>query len=514
MIPRDGACTSLWQHNMEPYMPVNEADPNLTYDVIIAGGGITGITTAWMLQKTGKNCLVLEAHNIGFGTTGGTTAHLNTLPDTPYTTLIKNFGEDNAKLVAEAARDAINLIKDNIHKLAIDCAFKETPAFLFSQDEKQTEELDEIYKASQKAGLQIAYTEKIPVPIPFQKALRVEKQAKFNPLQYVYALAEAFETTGGTILQNTRVTDVEGDDILTITTESGTFTTRAVFFATHIPIGINLLHLRCAPYRSYAMAVRLKHDSDYPSGLIYDSQEPYHYYRTQEVKGVNYLVAGGYDHRTAMEGNTEKNFLQLEAHLRKYYEIDEVIYAWSSQYFEPADGLPYIGHLPGHSPNTLVATGFGGNGMIYSQVAALVISNILSGKNDPYIKLFDPNRVKPVAGFANFIKHNANIAGEIISKIWPADKLDELVELAPGDSKVVRYEENTMALHKDEKGNLHALHPECTHMKCTIAWNAAENSWDCPCHGARFSINGDVLTGPAATALAKVVIGEQVVFDK
>jgi Rieske Fe-S protein len=126
--------------------------------------------------------------------------------------------------------------------------------------------------------------------------------------------------------------------------------------------------------------------------------------------------------------------------------------------------------------------------MIYSQVAAMVISNILAGKNDPYIKLFDPNRVKPVAGFVNFIKHNAQVAGEILSKIWPADKLGELVELAPGDSKVVRYEENTIALHKDEKGNLHALHPECTHMKCTIAWNAAENSWDCPCHGARFSI--------------------------
>jgi glycine/D-amino acid oxidase-like deaminating enzyme/nitrite reductase/ring-hydroxylating ferredoxin subunit len=508
MIPRDGACTSLWQYDMERYTPANEANQDLTYDVIIAGGGITGITTAWQLQKTGKNCLVIEAHNIGFGTTGGTTAHLNTLLDTPYTTLIKNFGEENAKLVAEAARDAINLVKENIHKLAIDCGFKEAAAFLFSQDQKQTEELNEIYKASQKAGLQIAYSEKIPVPIPFQKALRVEKQAKFNPLQYVYALAEAFETTGGTILQNTRVTGVEGDDILTITTENGTFTTRAMVFATHIPIGINLLHLRCAPYRSYAMAVRLKQETDYPQGLIYDSQDPYHYYRTQEVKGVNYLIAGGYDHRTAMEENTEKNFLELEAHVRKYYEVDEVMYAWSSQYFEPADGLPYIGHLPGHSANTLVATGFGGNGMTYSQVSALVICNILNGKNDPCIKLFDPNRVKPVAGFVNFIKHNAQVAGEIISKIWPADKMGELVELAPGDGKIVRYEEHTIALHKDEKGNLHALHPECTHMKCTIAWNAAENSWDCPCHGARFSIHGEVLTGPAATALEKVAIGQ------
>lgn len=509
MIPRDGTCTSLWQQDMEPFISANTPAQETTYDVIIAGGGITGITTAWMLQKIGKSCLVLEARNIGFGTTGGTTAHLNTLLDTPYTTLIKNFGEENAKLVAEAARTAIDLIKDNIHKLAINCGFKEAPAFVFSQTQQQTEELEEIYKASKKVGLQIAYSEKIPVPVPFKRALRIEKQAKFNPLQYIYTLAGAFETAGGTIVQETRVMSVDGDDTLTVTTDKGTFTSRAVVFATHIPIGINLLHLRCAPYRSYAMAVRLKRDSDYPQGLIYDSQEPYHYYRTQEVNGVNYLVAGGYDHRTAMEENTEKNFLLLEAHLRKYYEIDEVVYAWSSQYFEPADGLPYIGHLPGHPANTLVATGFGGNGMTYSQVAALVISSILTGKNDPLIKLFDPNRVKPVAGFVNFIKHNAHVAAEVLSKIWPADKLGELVDLAPGDSKVVSYEENTIALHKDEKGNLHALHPECTHMKCTIAWNAAENSWDCPCHGARFSINGEVLTGPAATALEKVVLGKE-----
>ncbi|MES2328851.1 MAG: FAD-dependent oxidoreductase [Bacteroidota bacterium] len=507
MIPRDGSCTSLWQQHMEPYIPSNKADNTLVYDVIIAGGGITGISTAWMLQKLGKNCLVLEAKSIGFGTTGGTTAHLNTILDTPYTKMIRNFGEDNAKLVAKAARDAINLIKENIHKLAIDCEFKETPAFIFSKNEDQTRELDDMYMASQQVGLQVAYSDKIPVPMPFQKALRIEKQAKFDPLQYVYALAQAFETAGGTIQQESRVIDIEGDDLLTVTTEEESFTARAMVFATHIPIGINLLHLRCAPYRSYAMAVRLKRDTDYPQGLIYDTDDPYHYYRTQEINGISYLIAGGYDHRTAMESNTEKYFLQLEAHLRTYYEIDEVSYAWSSQYFEPADGLPYIGHLPGHPANILVATGFSGNGMVYSQVAALVITNMLTGKEDPCIKLFDPNRVKPVAGFVNFIKHNGHVAASFLGKLLPADKLDEMAAIAPGDGKVVRYEENTIAIHKDEKGNLHALHPECTHMKCTIAWNAAESSWDCPCHGARFSIIGEVLNGPAAVQLGRITLG-------
>lgn len=504
MIDRDGACTSVWQQDMEPYFPVNVADTTSQYDVVIVGGGITGISTAYLLQRSGKRCLVIEARNIGFGTTGGTTAHLNTLLDTTYDTLIKNFGKENAIHVAEAAVEAISLIKKNINDLQIDCAFKETPAFVFSQTEEQTKMLESIYSSSKEVGIPVAYSEKIPVPMPFQRAMRIEKQAKFHPLAYVYALAKAFEEAGGVIVQDERVTELEENEIVTVHTDANKYQGKMVIFATHIPLGINLLHLRCTPYRTYAMAVKLKHEDNYPQGLIYDCMDPYHYYRTQEIKGQQYLIAGGCDHRIASEENTEKFFLQLEAHVRTYYDVDEVSYAWSSQYFEPSDGLPYIGHLPGHGDNVFVATGFGGNGMIYSCVAAITLTHMINGENSPYIKLFDPSRVKPIAGFVNFIKHNAKVAGEIVSKLWPADKLPQLAELAPGDSKVVRFENETIALHKDEHGNLHAVNSECTHMKCTIAWNAAENSWDCPCHGARFSIDGKVLTAPASMDLEQI----------
>lgn len=506
MIARDGACTSIWQDSMEPFVPTNQPGNGEVYDVAIIGGGITGLSTAWLLQKAGKQCIVLEAKNIGFGTTGGTTAHLNTMFDTPYHTMIKNFGEDNAKLVAHAAKDAIALIKQNIDELHIDCDFKEVPGYTFSETEEEAKELEEIVESCKQVGVDVAYTGKIPVPITHNKAAVFDQQAQFHPMQYVYGLAKAFEAAGGVIVENTRVSSIEGDDVIQVMNDKK-YTARAVVFATHIPIGVNLLHLRCTPYRTYVMAIRLKHENDYPYGLVYDCKDPYYYYRTHETAGVKYLIAGGCDHRTAAEENTEKFFLQLEAQVRKHFDVDEVIYAWSSQYFEPVDGLPYIGHLPGHNENVLVATGFGGNGMIYSSVAAITISKMLLGEDTPYTKLFDPNRVKPVAGFVNFIKQNALVAGEIIGKIWPADKMHALVELAPGDSKVVKYEGATIALHKDEHGNLHALHSECTHMKCTIAWNAAESSWDCPCHGARFSVDGEVLTGPASTNLETVSIG-------
>jgi len=505
MIKRDGSCTSLWQDSVDKYASTNTAERNYLYDIIIVGGGITGISTALLLQRSGKKCLLLEAANLGFGTTGGTTAHLNTLLDTPYTTISKNFGKEKAKLVAQAASDAIELIKENIEQYKIDCGFEEADAFLFAQDDKQDKELEDILEASADAGLDIKYSNDIPIPVPFTKAVRVKGQAKFHPLKYVYALATALEKEGGIIIQDCRVTGVEDNETLKVETTKGIFKSKDLVYATHIPPGVNLVHLRCVPYRSYAMAVTLS-DDNYPENLAYDMYDPYHYYRTQKVDGQNYLIAGGKDHKTAHEENTEQCFLKLEAHIRKYFSVDEIAYKWSSQYFEPADGLPYIGHLPGHPKNIYVATGYGGNGMTYSNVAALTLKEILLNEETKYADLFDPNRIKPVAGFTNFIKHNADVAKLFVEKWFSREELQQLVDLAPGEGNVVVYNKHKVALYKDDDGVLHAVNPICTHLKCEVKWNSAERSWDCPCHGARYSYDGKVLTGPTDRDLEAIRI--------
>jgi Rieske Fe-S protein len=263
------------------------------------------------------------------------------------------------------------------------------------------------------------------------------------------------------------------------------------------------LHFRCAPYRSYAMAVKLK-DKNYPNGLAYDMYDPYHYYRTQEVNGEKYLVAGGEDHKTAHQENTEECFRRLQAYLAKYYNIDDVSFKWSSQYFQPADGLPYIGHLPGNPDNVFVATGFGGNGMTYSHVTALLLTDLVVNGKSRYEKLFDPNRIKPVAGFESFVKEAADVVAKFIGDRINKAKIKELSELAPGEAKVVKYEGDSIALYKDEKGGVHAVNPACTHVNCIVGWNNAEQTWDCPCHGSRFSMDGEVLNAPARKDLEKI----------
>lgn len=504
-MKRDGFKTSLWQDKMPDYIAKTETLTKKDFDVLIAGGGITGITTALQLQKSGLQCIVAEAHTLCFGTTGGTTAHLNNFFDSSYHQIEKKFGEEGAQLIAKAATRALELYRSNVEEYNIDCGYEQKDGYLYSQNERQTKILDRIFEASKKAGIDVAYTDRIPIAVKFQKAIVYHEQANVHPVKYVYALAKAFESRGGVILQNCMVKDFSEGSVPEVETSYGKINARTLIWATHIPPGINLLHFRCAPYRSYVIAAALNNNA-YPEGLAYDMHDPYHYYRTQIIDGNKYLIAGGEDHKTAHEENTEKCFNKLEAHVRKYFDVKQVAFKWSSQYFEPADGLPYIGHLPGNADNVLVATGYGGNGMTYSHIAAISLTDLIVKGQTEYANLFDPDRLKPMAGFENFVKENADVVKEFIGRRLSKEKLNDLASLAPGEAKLVRYEGKSLALYKNEEGELHAISPACPHAKCYVGWNSAEKSWDCPCHGSRFTTDGKVITGPAREDLETIEI--------
>jgi glycine/D-amino acid oxidase-like deaminating enzyme/nitrite reductase/ring-hydroxylating ferredoxin subunit len=497
MINRDGINASLWQKTSQAYRIINKPVKDTVYDVIIVGGGITGVATGLRLQESGLKCIILEAKNLCFGTTGGTTAHINTLLDNPYTMIASNFGKENAQLVASATKDAVALIKKNIRQHAIECSFETVTAYLFSQNKQQAKELEDIFAATKDAGLPISYTKKLPFETQFDKAAKVTGQGKFHPVRYVHGLAKAFEEAGGVIVQDARVTSVDDKDTVDVETSASSYRGKQLIYATHTPLGINLLHLRLQPYRSYAMAVTLG-DDKYPEDLAYDMYDPYHYYRSQEIDGKKYLIVGGYDHKTGKREDTETCFTELEGLIQKKFNVASVFARWSSQYFEPADGLPYIGYLPGAGKKVLVATGFGGNGMTYSHVAALLLTAIITGKKSDYTSLFDPGRIKPVAGFKNFVSQNVEVVKNLVSKIFSSEKIEALSEIKPGEARVVTYENEKLAVYKDENGKVSAVNPACAHMKCTVAYNPAERSWDCPCHGARYCINGEVITAPAS----------------
>jgi glycine/D-amino acid oxidase-like deaminating enzyme/nitrite reductase/ring-hydroxylating ferredoxin subunit len=503
IIPRDGGKESPWQHNLPAIMPgkyENKADD--IYDCLVIGGGITGLTVALMLQKAGKKTVIAEAHNIGFGTTGGTSAHINTFADTTYKEAESAFGKDGAKLFADAVNEGFDIIKQNIAAYKIDCDYEPKTGYVYAETDDEVKQLQELYDGTAKVGVAVDFVDEVPIPIPFKNAVKLDGQAQFHPLKYLQGLEREYLAAGGMILENTKIENIESKKDLHIAKATGIdLKAKKVIYATHIPPGITLFSFRCAPYRSYVMGVKLKNDQ-YPDALVYDMQEPYHYFRTHVVDGQQLLIVGGNDHKTGHE-DPEKAFDDLEKYVRKYFNVSSIKYKWSSQYYIPVDGLPYVGQIPFSAGGVYCATGFNGNGMMLGSVSAKILADLVLGKENKYGKIFAPSRIKPVDGFTEFIQENADVAYHFIADRLSVKETDSLKRLRPGDGKVVEFEGKKVAAYRDENGAIHALNPVCTHAKCIVNWNSEEKSWDCPCHGARFDIDGKVLNGPADKDLEK-----------
>jgi len=503
--PRDGAQQSPWQNNSftSAEQIVLENLTSDIYDCLVVGGGITGMTTALLLQQAGKKVIVADAHTAGFGTTGGTSAHINTFADTTYKEAESAFGEEGAQLFADAVNEGAALIKDNVNSLQIDCDYESKAGYLYAENDDEAKQLDEIYSGAIKVGVPVAYIDDVPMSAPFQKALVWEGQAQFHPLKYLQGLQKAFVDVGGTVLDNTLITGLKSDNgVHTAEAKDLNIQAKAVVYATHLPPNINVFNFECAPYRSYVIAAKLK-SGQYPDALIYDSQEPYHYVRTHVIDGQELLLVGGLDHKTGHE-DSEKAFADLEKYTRKYYNISSIKYKWSSQYYVPVDGLPYIGAMPMAANGIYCATGYNGNGMMLGSIAGKILADLIIGRESKYKKIFDPGRIKPIDSFSEFVKENADVAYHFVKDRFGIHETDSLKRLEPGMGKVVEVDGEKIAAYRDEKGMIHALNPVCTHAACIVNWNGTEKSWDCPCHGARYDIDGKVLTGPATKNLAKV----------
>ncbi|MVN93049.1 FAD-dependent oxidoreductase [Mucilaginibacter aquatilis] len=503
-LNRDGSLASPWQQSNILHVN-NNGDLSELFDCLVVGAGITGLTAALQLQKAGKKVVVAEAYTVGYGTTGGTSSHINTFADTTYTEAESAFGEEGAILFAQAVKGGLNIIKQNVEQYNIDCDLSFKPGYLYAEDEKQAKELDDIYKGATKVGVDVDYVEYVPVNVPYQKALVFTGQAQFHPIKYLNSLADEFIKSGGLLLQNSRVEEVETSiDIHVAKIAGAGVKAKTVIYATHMPPGINNLNMRCAPYRSYVLGVKLVGDN-YPDALVYDLQEPYHYIRTHIIDGEKYLLIGGNDHKTGHD-DEEAAFNDLEQYTRQYYDVEAVVYKWSSQYYVPADGLPYVGQMPDRADGIYAATGFNGNGMMLGSISGTILADLVMGKENALADLFSIKRFKPVDGFTEFVKENADVAWHFIADRFKAEDLQQLNEITAGMGKLVKIDGKKVAAYRDNDGTLHTLSSVCPHMGCTVKWNASETSWDCPCHGARYDVDGNVVTGPAMHHLEKINI--------
>ncbi|WDF46057.1 FAD-dependent oxidoreductase [Chryseobacterium sp. KACC 21268] len=498
-MKRDGLNKSFWEISSETEIQptVNRTD----YDTVIVGAGITGITLAKELQNRGRSCLLIEKENPGFGTTGGTTAHINNFFDASYDEIISDFGKESAILLADAAKESMLHIKQNIIRYHISCEYNDCSSFLFSAEDNQMEKLEKILESHQQVGIETTQTYSIPFGLEFKKAIEIKGQAQFHPLRYINKLLKEYVKRGGAVATGSQVTDHQNKDgVITIRTDNhSTYTAKNLVWATHIPPGNNRFSVMLAPYRSYVVTVKLSNPV-HSMAQAADLYDPYHYMRYHKSNDDHYLIVGGFDHKTGDEDDTEKPFQDLMAYVNDNFTYQEVAAKWSSQFYQPADGLPYIGRMPGED-NIYIATGFTGNGMTFGTMTSLIIPDLLDDKESELAKLLSPARIKPLASAAGLFDEVFNASVHFIKDKFSADKIEELKEIKAGTGRIVKFEGKTYAAYRDQKAAIHLLSPICPHTGCTVKWNPSEVSWDCPCHGSRFDINGKLLNGPALKGL-------------
>lgn len=471
---------------------------DLEVDVVVVGAGMAGLTTAWLLKQAGKRVAVVEMHRVLTGQTGQTTAHLTELLDTPYETLTSDFGEKGARLIAASVRASLEQIASLVERRGISCGFQRVPGFRYAETQAQAQQLEREAHAARQAGLMCSLTQEVPLPYPVKLALRVEDQAQFHPREYLLALAEDLPGHGSHLFEETQVTHIEDGAPCRVRTARGVITCQDVVEATTTPLNRVLLHTKLYPYRTYSLAARL--EGPLAAGLYYDSEDPYHYIRTQRVAGVDYLIVGGEDHKVGTEEDTGSHYAALEEYTRRRFPVGAVDYRWSGQVIEPADGLAYIGRNGG-ARHVWVATGFSGTGMMFGTLAGMLLDDLIRGRDNPYAQLYDATRVKPAAGAKDFLQENAEVAFHFVADRLARPEARELSEVPAGEGRIVEVEGQKVAVFREEAGTVHAVSPVCTHLGCYVHWNKAERSWDCPCHGARYSPTGEVLNGPAVKPL-------------
>lgn len=469
-------------------------------DVAIVGGGFCGIACAYQLAAEGIGVVVLEANHILQGTTGHTTAKITSQHGLIYSKIGNTMGEELAKQYAQANEAAIGIIEKLSKELHIDCDFVRQPAYIYTQQEHYIQQIQEETAFASSLGIKAFYKEEIPFSLPIKGAVCFENQAQFHPRKFLLGLAKAAVDKGCSIYEKTTVLDIEENEKYVLTTRDGKkVTADRVIIASHYPFynKAKLYFARLYPERSYITAIKAK--EAYPGGMYISAEDPGRSLRSASSDQGELILVGGEHHKTGQGIDTIKHYEALVDFASQLFTVESVPYRWSAQDCMTLDGVPYIGQFTADTPNLYIATGFGKWGMTTSIVSSMLLKELILTGRSPYAEVFNPSRMTLGASAAEFLKENLNVAKEFIKGKLTTPPYN--VEILPGEGKVVEADGQRTGAYRDEEGNLHLVNTTCTHLGCELQWNSAERSWDCPCHGSRFTYDGDVIEGPAALPL-------------
>lgn len=507
MDPSSGITQSVWMATAQTPVSPSLKKKEKT-DVCIVGAGIAGMSCAYHLCKTGKSVIVLDDGRIGGGETERTTAHISNAFDDRYYVLEGIHGKKAAKLTAQSHTAAIDFIEQTVKSEKIDCNFLRLPGYLFVPPGESTDVIDKELRAANQAGLSgVKRLDKVPdISFHTGPCLLFPDQAQFHPLKYLSGLAEAIKRMGGVIHNGSRVVRIQGGDSAVVDTADGkSVACKHIIIATNAPTHDNVqIYSKQAAYRTYVIGLEIPRNN-VKQALYWDTLDPYHYVRLAGVAEGKYdvLIVGGEDHKTGQPSDEDKPYGALERWAKKHFpQTGEVLYRWSGQIMETIDSLAMIGRLPSDEPNVYIVIGDSGQGITNGTIAGMLLTDLITGKKNPWAELFDPARV-PVKAAKEFFKENLNVAKKFTDWVQPADVTSEKA-VKPGHGAVIRDGIKRIALYRDEKGSIHRLSAVCPHKGCIVNWNDGEKSWDCPCHGSRYKADGTLVNGPSGMDLKPV----------
>uniref|UniRef100_A0A7U3YIJ6 FAD dependent oxidoreductase n=1 Tax=Geobacillus sp. (strain Y4.1MC1) TaxID=581103 RepID=A0A7U3YIJ6_GEOS0 len=496
--------------SLEPYWRTSAALPSfpklsehIRTDVAIIGGGISGITTAYLLAKNGVRVVLLEADRLLNGTTGHTTAKITAQHDIIYDELINHLGQEKAKLYYAACMEALRFIRSTVNQEAIDCDFMAQDAYIYADSSSSLTKLINEWKAYEKLGIDGTFVESLPLPLPVKGAVMMKNQAQFHPLKYLAKLVNAIIQAGGRIYEHTPAADIEQGSALTVVTrDKKRVACEHVVVCSHFPFYDGGFYFsRMYAERSYVLGVKIA--EAYPGGMYLSADQPKRSIRYAPMNGENLILIGGENHKTGQGVPTMKHYESLQSFASELFTVTDIPYRWSAQDLTTLDKVPYIGTMTAGTPNIFVATGYRKWGMTHGTIAGLLISDLILGRDNRYRDLYTPSRFYADPSVKHFLTQNVDVAKHLVEgKIEVVVRKPE--DLANGEGAVVTVNGKRAGAYKDENGTLSIVDTTCTHMGCELEWNSGDRTWDCPCHGSRFSVDGNVVEGPAQQPLNKI----------
>jgi glycine/D-amino acid oxidase-like deaminating enzyme/nitrite reductase/ring-hydroxylating ferredoxin subunit len=500
--------------NTTPYWidsaPIKSFQPlgtDLNVDVLIVGAGITGITSAYLLNKAGVRVALIERERVASIDTGHTTAHLTCVTDASLETLVKRVGRDHAQATWDAGVAATNEIERIVREENIECDFTRVPGFMHSASifgegsEDDRDQLKREADLAQELGFDAAFIDAVPhLNVP---GVRFANQAEFHPRKYLRQLVEMISGNRADVFEQSTAEQFDAEKRCA-KVNGHRISFDRVIIATHNPLlglsnaaSATLFQTKLALYSSYVLGARVPRRS-LPIALFWDTADPYNYLRVFRNGESDYAIFGGEDYKTGQVSDTDKCYARLVTKLKKIAPKAELDHRWSGQVIETNDGLPYIGQNTEHQ---FIATGYSGNGMTFGTIAALMAQDWVTGAKNPWTDLFDVDRKLINRGAWDYLTENKDYPYYLIKDRLAQSEADSVRGLKPGEGTIVKSGGKKVAAYRDQKGEVRRVSAICTHMGCIVHWNSAEETWDCPCHGSRFKPTGEVIAGPAEAPL-------------